>query len=728
MDTAWTIRVDQDWVAWLTFDLAGEKVNKFTSAVMAQLDRCLDQLAADTSIRALVVVSGKRDGFIAGADISELAAIQNKADAQEKAQAGQRLFDKLGQIGVPTVAVIHGACMGGGTEMALACDYRLASDDPKTRIGLPEVTLGIVPGWGGTQRLPRLVGVTGALTMIMSGRAVSGRAAYKLGLLDALVAKAFLEEQTRQFIDRVAQAKGRRKVLARRTGSRTVLTRFLESTPPGRALIYRQAAKQAKKRSKGHYPAPCEALELIRNSYGTPLANGLMLEAEVFSRLAHSPVNQNLVWLYQANQRIKKTHTPAPNHQPPVFCQAAVVGAGVMGGGIAWSLSHNGLSVRLKDISWDATAKGMATAAGMFQALVKRRKITPEQLNLSMHRITPTTGFDGFGDEVDLVIEAVVENMQVKKEVLGQIESCVGDHTLICTNTSSLPVSEMASGMAHSERFVGFHFFNPVNRMVLVEVIPGKQTSPQTVVDAVALARRLGKTPVVVQDSPGFLVNRVLLPYVNESIRMFEQGVDPQRIDQLVESFGMPMGPLALADEVGLDVGLKVAQVLEAAFGDRMAVAQMLAEAVRSGNLLGKKAGRGFYTYRRGRAKKVNPEAAKYVHAGSDGQLSDQQIVDRAILTMVNEAARCLDEHVVADAETLDMAMLLGTGFAPFRGGLLRWSDEQGAAEIARRLDALAQNFGERFKPAPLIERLAQDGGRFYGDPIQSTGKSKHGQ
>jgi len=720
MSLAWTLDVDQDRIAWLRFDLADEKVNKFTSAVMAELDTTLDRIAADTAIQAVVVHSGKPGSFIVGADVAELAAIGDAADARNKAQSGQSVFNKLANLRVPTVAVIHGACMGGGTELALACRYRLATDDPKTSIGLPEVKLGILPGWGGTQRLPGVVGLAQALTLIMSGSAQPSRKAYRLGLVDALVAHAFLAEQTRRFLARVGSVKGRQTVLGRRWRVRPVLVRFLEKTPPGRAIIYRQAAKQAQHRSKGHYPAPIEALEVIRQSFKGPLASGLAAEAEAFARLALSSVSRNLVWVFQASQRLKKTPPSPSDHRPQPVRNAAVIGAGVMGGGIAWALSHAGLRVWLADIAWPAAAKGMATAAGMFQALVKRKKITAGQMDVAMCRITPTTDLGKLGGQLDLVIEAVVEDMAVKKQVLRQLESHVGPDTVICTNTSSLSIGEMASALERPSRFVGLHFFNPVNRMPLVEVIPGEETSPQTVACAVAVARQLGKTPVVVRDSAGFLVNRILLPYINESIRMFEEGVAPQRIDQLVEAFGMPMGPLALADEVGWDVGLKVAQVLEDAFGQRMRVPDLLRTAVTSGTLLGKKNGSGFYVYRRGK-RKPNPQAAeltgKSEQRGDDAGVLDQQIVDRAILTMVNEAARCLEEAIVPNAEVLDMAMLLGTGFAPFRGGLLRWSDQLGAAHIVKRLHGLALICGDRFQPAPMLERLAASNGRFYQDP-----------
>jgi len=726
MPASWDLHIDKQGIAWLRFDLQGQKVNKFTADVMEQLSQVLNTAAADSTIKALAIISAKPDSFVVGADIAELAQIKDTDDATEKSRAGQKLFDILASLNVPTIAVVHGPCMGGGMEMVLACDYRLATDDDKTILGLPEVKLGIIPGWGGTQRLPRLIGLPQSLMMITSGKPVPSRKAYRLGLVDGLVAAAFLKEQSARFIEQVLSPAGPRKIKRRRKNRQPVLMRLMDKTPLGRALIFRRALKEVQKQTKGHYPAPVEAVQVIRRSFRKPLSDGLAIEAKAFGQLSPSPTSRNLVWIFQASQRAKKLPAGLPQDSAQPIKHAAVIGAGVMGGGIAWALSHHGLSVCLKDIAWQAVAAGLAKAAQINQTLLSRRKISKSQANLDMHRITGTINNDGFNNNLDLVIEVIVEDMQIKKKVLQEAESHVRPDTLICTNTSSLSITQMGSVLKYPDRFVGLHFFNPVNRMPLVEVIPGKKTSPQAVQSAVALARRLGKTPVVVADQAGFLVNRILVPYIIESIRMYEEGVDPQRIDRLIEQFGMPMGPLALADEVGLDVGLKVAFVLEKAFGDRMKIPPLLESAVRSGKMLGKKTSRGFYTYRRGRRIKPNPAAAKLIdkrqqRSANGARYSDEQIVDRAILTMVNEAARCLEDTVVDQAQALDMAMLMGTGFAPFRGGMLRWADDQGLADIAKRLNTLAASFGQRFKPAQLIQRLASSNGRFYAEPHTSN-------
>ncbi len=717
MGNAWTLEVDGDRIAWLTFDLPGEKVNKLGDGAMRELAGLLEEIPTDTKKHVLVVCSGKPSGFIAGADIDELARIGNAGEARSKSAAGQEIFERLAGLRIPTVALVDGPCMGGGLELALACRYRLATDQPRTSLGLPEVSLGIIPGWGGTQRLPRLIGLGEGLAMILSGRPADARRAWKIGLVDGIVASEFAREQTRAFIERILTDEGRRQVEARRAAAPARLTRLLAATPATRWLVYRSAAREVARRTGGNYPAPLRALDVVRRTWRRgAIERGLAMEAEAFSELACSPVSRNLVFLFQAGQRLKKAGGGAA--APPVR-SAGVVGAGIMGSGIAWAMAQAGVPVRMKDVNWDAVARGMASAAGMCRALVKRRRLTEGRMNLLMHRIAPTVDYTGFAG-LDLVVEAVAEDPEIKKTVLREIERHVGPEAIIATNTSSLPLDELASALARPQRFCGMHFFNPVNRMPLVEVVPASATEPRALAGAAELVRRLDKTPLVVGNCAGFLVNRILLPYLVESAWMFEESADIRRIDRALVEFGMPMGPLALVDEVGIDVGFKVARVLEGAYGKRMHVPGALGAVAGEGTLLGRKAGSGFYRYRNGHAR-PNRRVARLARSARRGdgvrgrRLGDAEIVDRAVLIMVNEAARCLEEGVVGSAEALDMAMILGTGFAPFRGGLLRYADERGLAEIRRRLDELAEACGERFRPAGLIQELAAAGGRFHG-------------
>ena len=730
MKQAWTLKIDDQWIAWLTFDMPGEKVNTFTQETLAELDTLLDELAPNEEIKAVVIRSGKPDCFIAGADIEELAKINTPQEAKDKSRVGHAVFAKIAALPVPTVAAINGSCLGGGLEMSLACDYRIVTDHPKTSLGLPEVNLGILPGWGGTQRLPRLLGLPRALPLILAGRAMPGRRAYRIALADAVAAPEFLEDDTRRFVERVLKRSGRREIAQRRKKRQPTFLRYLTGNPLGRWLVYYQARRQIMIKTHGLYPAPLKALEVIRKTFRrASLQDGLAIEADGFAELACTSISRNLVWIFQASQRIKKAG-PSTKHDLPSIRSGGVVGAGIMGGGIAWALSNAGIRVRMKDINWDAVATGLASAARMFRAMVKRRKMTDNELNLAMHRIAGTIDYTGF-DALDIVIEAVAENIQLKKQVLREIEEHVRPDTIICTNTSSLDLNELAGALRNPKRFVGLHFFNPVNRMPLVEVIGGRATSKEAIVVATELVKRFKKTPIVVGDCPGFLVNRILLPYLVESAWMFEEGVDIQRIDRLLEQFGMPMGPLSLVDEVGLDVGYKVAKVLEDAYGKRMQVPCALGDVVDLGELTGKKNGSGFYLYNNGH-KKPNPkvtsviaEARKKDHISAQ-DLTDDQIIDRAILIMVNEAARCLEEGVVDDPEALDFAMIMGTGFAPFRGGLLHYADQRGVGEIKQRLEELAVSFGDRFAPAPLIEKIASNGGYFYehDESVSSNGET----
>jgi len=725
----WTLDIDNAWIAWLIFDLPGGKVNVFNEHALAELEVLLDRLHADERIKALVIASGKKDAFIAGADIDELAMIQDDEDAHAKAHAGQAIFRKIETLPVPTVAAIHGACMGGGLEMALACEYRLVSDHPKTVLAAPEVNLGIIPGWGGTQRLPRLIGLAAALPMILAGKNVPGKKAYRTGLADGIFAEAFLREQVSQFVENAMRPGGRQKVLRRRRRAQPLLMRVVQANPLGRAIIYRRSRAQVLEKTKGNYPAPLKALNVVRRTYRRrPLADGLAIEAEAFSRLACTPISRNLVRLFQASQRVKKSGDPAVRF---ALDSGGVVGAGIMGAGIAAAMSQAGMAVRLKDIDWEALGRGLGGIARVMTGRVTRRKMTENEMNMAMLRVAPTTDFRGFR-KLDIVVEAVIEDMELKKRVLREIEDHVGDDTIICTNTSSLPPNELAGVLRRPRRFIGLHFFNPVDRMPLVEVVPCRKTARETVLAASELVRRMGKVPMTVEDCPGFLVNRILIPYLIESAWMFEEGVDGERLDGLLERFGMPMGPLALVDEVGIDVGYKAAKTLEAAYGARMHVPGALDEVVESGDLLGRKNGRGFYLY--GPKRKVlNDRVMRLAEDARqrDGvvprEIPDGDIVDRAILIMVNEAARCLEERVVENPEALDIAMVMGTGFAPFRGGLLRYADERGVREIRHRLEEFRQKYGERFRPARLIEKVADNGGRFHGGPAASP-RAMNGQ
>jgi 3-hydroxyacyl-CoA dehydrogenase/enoyl-CoA hydratase/3-hydroxybutyryl-CoA epimerase len=720
MSRMFTLSTDVSGIAHLVMDLPGEKVNKLSEASMAELNLLLDVDLADPDIKALIISSSKPGVFIAGADINEIDRVESDADALEKSRRGQAVFNKLAALPYPTVAVIDGACLGGGMELALACSFRIATDHAKTKLGLPEVSLGILPGWGGTQRLPRLVGLVQALTMILSGKPVAGSKAARIGLVDALGAHEFADGMAQDFAARCLSSSGRRAVLKKRK------RHGMESLWPMKEIVLRKATENAMRKAGGHYPAIPEILQLMRETGRGKLSKGLEKEARAFSRLAVSPVCRNLIGLFHTDQLLKKQTGVAVELEPRPVRSAGVLGAGIMGGGIAWLFSRYGRLVRMKDVSWEAVARGYAEAADYYRQLVKLHRLKEHEAGLGMHRITGALDYSGFR-QVDVVVEAVVEKMDVKKGVLVEVEAAVASDTVICSNTSALSITEMATAMEHPSRFVGMHFFNPVNRMPLVEVIAGAESSDEAVATVVALARALGKVPVVVKDSPGFLVNRILIPYMNEAGLLLQEGVAFERIDKLMEAFGMPMGPCVLADETGIDVGFKVIRKLAAAFAPRLEAASVLERMVGEG-LLGRKAGGGFYLHE-GRQRHPNAAAVKligrHVDAGADVPV-EEDVLDRLILIMVNEAALCLQEGVIDRVDYLDMALITGIGFPPFRGGLLRYADSRGIPEIVQRLNELHVLYGARFEPAGLLKEMAAADAAFYGMESEGGTRDEH--
>ena len=693
-----------DGIAQVVFDLPGEKVNKFSALVMNELGQVLDHLKGLAGLKAVVFTSGKPGMFIAGADIKELQAIGNRADAQAKAEAGQHLFQRVADLAVPTIAVIDGPCLGGGMEFALACTYRIVADEEKTRLGLPEVTLGIIPGWGGTQRLPRLIGIAAALELILSGAPVNARKALKLGLADACVPHSFLVAEVGQFVKRVLTDEGAAAVRARRP--RGGWARWaLEGNPAGRLALFRAVHKALMAKTRGMMPAPLAALAVVRDTCRMPLARGMEEEAHRFSELAFTAQSKHLIDCFFAGEALRKEGGSGGK----AITTTAVLGAGVMGGGIAWAFANKSLPVRLKDLTWEAIAKGLHTANDYNRQLTKRKKMTPGQANLLLHRISGSLDYRGF-QGVDLVVEAVVEDLNIKRKVLAEAETHLRDDAILVSNTSSLSIADMAVALKHPERFAGMHFFNPVNRMPLVEVIPGPATSLQTISAVCELVRRIGKTAVVVKDCPGFLVNRILLPYLNEAARCLEDGAGIELIDRTIYDFGMPMGPFTLSDEVGLDVGYKVAKILADRYGERMNVADTLRVAYQDLHLLGTKGGKGFFLHD---AKGVKTEANLDLLAALRARhpvtrtIDADEIRDRCLLIMVNEAARCLEEKVVDKAGSLDLAMVMGTGFPPQRGGLLHYANQLGSRTVADRLKALSERCGPRFEPCALVSDLA---------------------
>ncbi|MBI4617857.1 MAG: enoyl-CoA hydratase/isomerase family protein [Planctomycetes bacterium] len=708
--------VDECGIARVTIDQPGEKVNKFDEDLVRALGAVVADLrekAVSGAIRAVLFRSSKPGVFIAGADIRMIEKVVDPALAAQGCREGQRVFQLLEDLPVPTVAAIDGACLGGGYEFALACRYRIASDAPHTKIGLPEVKLGLFPAWGGTQRLPRAAGLRNALDVILAGKMVDGKRAEKMGLVHACAPAALVEDVALDYARRALTSspppvRGRRRLS----------DLFLEMNPLGRRFVCLLAARGVRTATRGFYPAPLAALGCVRAGVEEGPEAGYAMEAKRDAELAVGPVCKNLIGIFFLQEKAKKATgaVDVPVEPAPVR-RIGVLGAGVMGAGIAQLAADRGVQVRLRDVDTGRVAAGLSAAAGLFRKEVEKRRLSRHQAENGMALLSGTTDLTGFR-HADLVIEAVVEDLEVKRQVFREIEGRAGGQTILASNTSSISIAEMARSLERPEHFVGMHFFNPVHRMPLVEVIRGPRTSAATVATTVAFAKALGKTPIVVADGPGFLVNRILMHYMNEASHLFAQGVPFEIVDRIIEEFGMPMGPFALLDEVGLDVAAKAARVMAGAYGNRILFSTVLDRAVETGRL-GKKAGRGFYRKR----GEPDPAALKEfagLRRAEPVEVEPSEIVDRLVLSMANEASRCLGEGIVADAETVDLGMIFGTGFPPFRGGLLRYADSLGLPAVVKRLERLAEKLGPRFRPDPLLTAKAVDGTTFR-EPLSAA-------
>lgn len=633
----------------LTFDREGSSANLFDRPALVELSDKLDILAAHPEVTGLLIRSAKPAIFIAGADLKVLSSAEGD-QLRELIELGQSAFRKLSKLHCTTVAAIHGACVGGGFELALACDWRIASDASVTKIGLPETNLGILPAWGGTTRLPRLIGLPAALPLILGGKILTAGAAKAKGVVDAVVPREHLESHAATCFAR---------------GKRPPKLHLLYHNPVALPLVRWRAGKALMEKTRGLYPGPIAALEVAANSCLGTIDAGLQREKEAVLRLARLPQTHQLLRLFFLQERAKKLRVV--DAEPRRVGRCAVIGAGVMGAGIACWLSSRGHEVVLRDVDDDALARGMRSIARNYDEAAKRRVMSRTEAARGMDRILPSSAAVTL-NRCDLVIEAAVERLDIKQKIFAELASISRVDTILATNTSALPVHELASVISNPERLVGLHFFNPVHRMQLVEVVRAGTTSDETLATAVAFVRSLGKLPVVVRDTPGFLVNRILMPYLVEAAALFEQGADPRTIDDAMLDFGMPMGPLRLLDEVGLDIGVHVAQTLAAAFPERMGVPDLLRTLVDQGHL-GRKSGSGFYQYE---GSRVTPNPAALGLQQRPGS-TPGGIAARLADAMQQEARRCLDEKVAETADDIDLAMVLGTGYAPFRGGPLQY-------------------------------------------------------
>ncbi len=706
--SAFTTAVE-DGVAVVSFDLPGEPVNKLSNSVKVEFEALLIRLRDDDEVKAVVLISGKPDTFIAGADIEEFTALTTQAEAERLSFEGQEMVSRVEALPKPVVAAIHGACLGGGLELALACHYRIATDHPKTQLGLPEVQLGLIPGAGGCQRLPRLIGAAAALDMILTGKSERAAKAVRLGLVDEVVPQSVLRLVAVEVARRLL-----RQGQVRRRPQGGLRGLFLDRTPAGRRLVYRGARAAVLKKTGGHYPAPLAALEAVRVGLEHGVAAGLAEEHHAFGHLAVGEVSRKLVQIFFATTALKKDDGIAPGSAVPrQIRRLGVVGAGFMGAGIAGAAVLNvEVDTRLKDADLAKVGKGLKAAGGMLSERLKRRRITRPQHERLAGLLSGGMDYSGFS-RADLVIEAVFEELALKRRVLAEVEAATRPDTIFASNTSTIPIRDIAAEAVRPERVLGMHFFSPVEKMPLLEVIPTEATDPEAIVTAVRFGRRMGKTVIVVRDHPGFWVNRILSPYLNEAGMLLQEGVSAEAIDRTMTAWGFPVGPVALLDEVGLDVAQKAGQVMHQAFGDRMEPAETLGKMLAAGRL-GRKNGRGFYRYRDGRKAGVDDGIYRLLGVRT-GEQPDAAVVERRLVyAMLNEAAAACAENVVRSGRDGDIGAVYGIGFPAFRGGPLRMIDDLGAGRVVETLHELQDAFGQRFRPAPALTEMARQGSRYY--------------
>ena len=696
-----TIRMTarEDGICVVTFDQPGSAANIFDLRTLDELAQELEFIERQTELKGVIFASAKHSIFIAGADLNAMLKVASSADARILIERGQAVMNRIAALKIPTVAAVHGAAVGGGYELCLACDYRLASPDYATKIGLPEIKIGLLPGWGGSTRLPRLIGLPKALDIILGGKTVPAKHALKLGMIDEIAPAECL----------IAAAM--RKI---KSGKPDRSNHWLTNNHLVASVIAPQVRKRLLQKTRGHYPALLKALEVVTRGISGSVEASLALEREGIIKLMQTDVCRNLINVFFLQERARKKTMPdaAAVAEPTRVAHTAIIGAGVMGAGIAQWISSRQLPVVLRDINTEQVARGMASIAKLYRDGVKHHTFTAHEARAGMERVHPAPAEVSLR-HVDIVFEAAVENLELKKKIFQRLDELVSPDTVLATNTSALPISEMAASTRHPERVVGLHFFNPVHRMQLVEVIAARQTSPEVIQRALKFAQQIGKLPVVVKDSPGFLVNRILMPYLIEAGNLFEAGAKIEDLDDVMLDFGMPMGPLRLLDEVGLDVSLHVAATLAAHFGERMNIPDCLRKMTGAG-LLGRKNGKGFYLHEKSKEAKPNPQISVYVQNQRAIAITREELQERMVFLMVNEAVRCLEEQIVTDPADVDFAMIMGTGFAPFRGGPLRYTDTVGAARLVGAMNHLVASGTAHFEPCKLLAKMADQNKKFY--------------
>ncbi len=694
---------EKDGLIWIGFGKNEKKsMTTFTRETLEDMKEAVKKVETNKTAKGLIFFSHKPGVFLAGVDVTVINSLKTEAEALRALDEAHSIFNAIDDLKMPTVALVDGVCLGGGLELALSCKKIFVSDNPKTALGLPEVMLGVLPGFGGTYRLPKKVGLPTALDMILTGRQIKGKNAFKMGLADAILPTERMMELVPVYL------------LQKKTGKKKTMTEEIQAQAMSnflaRKIIFQKAREKVLETSKGFYPAPLKILEVLEYGAGRNRADHLSKEAEAFAELSQSIQSKNLQHIFFLTDNSKKLDN---KDKLPSIERGAVLGAGVMGGGIAWLFAQNNQSPIMKDITPAALELGLKQASTNFSGALKKRKMTPDEFQRKMRSIEPTMNFESF-KSVGLVVEAVVENMDVKKKVFSELEGYVRKDTILTSNTSSLSLEEMSKALVDSSRFAGLHFFNPVNKMPLVEIITHEKASKETIDTLYKWVLDVKKTPIVVKDGPGFLVNRILGAYLNEASYLLEEGVSMEAIDDAALNFGMPMGPFRLIDEIGIDVGMKVGKILNDGLGPRLKPNDLTSKLYEA-KLLGKKNSKGFYLYdEKGKVTGKNPEVQKML-SGKKVRMDEMVIQMRLFLPMVNEAAYIFADRIVDKAATVDIGMIYGTGFPPFKGGLLRWADQDGLENLAGRIRNFAKEVSaERFAIAPFLEMMIADKKKFY--------------
>lgn len=701
--SAFALTTREDGIAILTMDVPGETMNTLKEAFGGQISGILDKVESDKSIKGVVLISGKTDSFVAGADVTMLDACTSASQAEELSKSGHEVFKRIEQFPVPIIAAIHGAALGGGLELALCCHRRICSNDDKTVMGLPEVQLGLLPGGGGTQRLPKLIGAQKAMQMMLTGKQLRAKQAKKYGIVEDVVPNTILLSTA------IELAKKGKKSVAKPKLS--FVEKVLEKTEPGRKILFSQARKQTLSKTLGNYPAPMRIIDCIESGVST--RKGYETEARLFGELVMTAESEQLRNIFFATTQMKK-EAGVEGVEPQKVSKVGVLGGGLMGGGIAYvTASKGGLPVRIKDVQPQGVANAIKYSYDLLNKKVKRRFMKKSQMQKQLALLTGTLDYSGF-KQTDIVVEAVFEDIALKQTMVADIETHCSEKTIFASNTSSIPIHQIAEKALRPENVIGLHYFSPVDKMPLAEVIATEKTSEQTISTTVEFARKQGKTPVVVKDGAGFYVNRILAPYMNESANLILAGEPIEKIDKALRKFGFPVGPVKLLDEVGIDVGTKIIPILVEQFGDRFS-APAAFDKVLADDRKGKKNKRGFYSYKGKKpGKEVDESVYTVLGVQPASNLSAENISERCVLMMLNEAAMCLDEGVIRSARDGDIGAIFGIGFPPFLGGPFRYMDKIGIGHVVERLNHYQQVLGDKYKPAPNLIQMTEDNKTFY--------------